>query len=158
MPTQMLDWPPTDTRGVHSPAARHPRCHPAAARHPWCHPPACSNATMVACSIKSRSMKLLKSSLYTLRSGSWNVQMGISKGNCSLLQSFATCERARETMAELAWEIPLERRFSVEKPKRSYSLHLHKWPAMPRLVNAHSFHKEFILLLVCYLFQVISLL
>lgn len=46
--------------------------------------------------------------------------MGISKGNCSLLQSFATCERARETMAELAWEMPLERRFSVEKPKRSY--------------------------------------
>lgn len=35
--------------------------------------PACSRATMVACSIRSRSMKLLKSSLYTLRSGSWNV-------------------------------------------------------------------------------------
>lgn len=51
----------------------HPRCHPAADRHLRCHPPACSNATMVACSIRSLSMKLLKSSLYTLRSGSWNV-------------------------------------------------------------------------------------
>lgn len=35
--------------------------------------PACSRATIVACSIKSRSTKLRKSSLYTLRSGSWNV-------------------------------------------------------------------------------------
>lgn len=39
--------------------------------------------------------------------------MGISKGNCSLVHSLATCRRARETIAELAWEIPRDRRFSA---------------------------------------------
>lgn len=43
--------------------------------------------------------------------------MGISSGNCSLLHSLATWDRARETMAELAWEIPRERRFSADEKK-----------------------------------------
>lgn len=43
--------------------------------------------------------------------------MGISRGNCSLVQSLATCSRARETIAELAWEIPRDRRFSEEEKK-----------------------------------------
>lgn len=75
--------------------------------------PACSSATMVDCSMRSRSMKLRKSSLYTLRSGSWKVYMGISRGSCSLVHSPVTCIRARDMMAELACEIPRERRFSV---------------------------------------------
>lgn len=61
-------------------------------------------------------MKLRKSSLYTVRSGSWKAQMGISRG-CSLLPPppplEETWERARETMLELAWEMPLDRRFSA---------------------------------------------
>lgn len=39
--------------------------------------------------------------------------MGISSGNCSLLHSLATWDRAKDTMAELAWEIPRESRFSA---------------------------------------------
>lgn len=61
-------------------------------------------------------MKLRKSSLYTVRSGSWKAQMGISRG-CSLLPPppplEETWDRARETMLELAWEMPLDRRFSA---------------------------------------------
>lgn len=44
--------------------------------------------------------------------------MGISRGNCSLVHSLATCSRARETIAELAWEIPRERRFSVGEDEK----------------------------------------
>lgn len=61
-------------------------------------------------------MKLRKSSLYTVRSGSWKAQTGISRG-CSLLPPppplEETWDRARETMLELAWEMPLDRRFSA---------------------------------------------
>lgn len=67
------------------------------------------------CSMRSLSMKLRKSSLYTVRSGSWKAQMGISRG-CSLLPPpppLETWDRARETMLELAWEMPLDRRFSA---------------------------------------------
>ena len=57
--------------GSHIPLA--PAPPPDQADLPEGYLPACSRATMVACSIKSRSTKLRKSSLYTLRSGSWNV-------------------------------------------------------------------------------------
>lgn len=43
--------------------------------------------------------------------------MGISRGNCSLVHSLATCSRARDTIAELAWEIPRDRRFSRGEKK-----------------------------------------
>ena len=59
-------------------------------------------------------MKLRKSSVYTVRSGSWKVQMGISS-RCSLLPLLETWDRARETMVELAWEMPRNRRFSEDK-------------------------------------------
>lgn len=61
-------------------------------------------------------MKLRKSSVYTVRSGSWKVQMGISS-RCSLLPLLETWDRARETMVELAWEMPRDRRFSENKRK-----------------------------------------
>lgn len=80
------------------------------------HSPACSSATSIDCSMRSRSMKLRKSSVYTVRSGSWKVQMGISS-RCSLLPLLETWERARETMVELAWEMPRDRRFSEGKRK-----------------------------------------
>ena len=80
------------------------------------HWPACSKATSMDCSMRSLSMKLRKSSLYTVRSGSWKAQMGISRG-CSLLPPppplEETWDRARETRLELAWEMPLDRRFSA---------------------------------------------
>lgn len=59
-------------------------------------------------------MKLRKSSVYTVRSGSWKVQMGISS-RCSLLPLLETWDRARETMVELAWEMPRDSRFSEKK-------------------------------------------
>lgn len=67
------------------------------------------------CSIRSRSMKLRKSSEYTVRSGSWKVQMGISSRCSLLLPLLETWERARDTMVELAWEMPRDRRFSGGK-------------------------------------------
>lgn len=59
-------------------------------------------------------MKLRKSSRYTVRSGSWKVHRGMSRSS-SLLGPpvFETWLRAKDTMVELAWEIPLDRRFSV---------------------------------------------
>ena len=67
------------------------------------------------CSIRSLSMKLRKSSRYTVRSGSWKVQSGVSRSGSLLPPVLETWERARDTMVELAWEIPLDRRFSVAK-------------------------------------------
>lgn len=61
-------------------------------------------------------MKLRNSSVYTVRSGNWKVEMGISS-RCSLLPLLETWERARETMVELAWEMPRDRRFSERERK-----------------------------------------
>lgn len=76
--------------------------------------PACSKATIIDCSMRSLSMKPRKSSRYTVRSGSWNVHKGVSRrGSLLQLPVLETCDRARDTMVELAWEMPLDRRFSV---------------------------------------------
>lgn len=88
-------------------------CHSVAIKK---HLPACSSATSIDCSMRSRSMKLRKSSVYTVRSGSWKVQMGISS-RCSLLPLLETWDRARETMVELAWEMPRDKRFSEKRRK-----------------------------------------
>ena len=66
-------------------------------------------------------MKLRNSSVYTVRSGSWKVEMGISS-RCSLLPLLETWERARETMVELAWEMPRDRRFSGRGRKMKHHL------------------------------------
>lgn len=76
--------------------------------------PACSKATIIDCSIRSLSMNPRKSSRYMVRSGSWKVHRGVSRSGSLLLPPvLETWERARETMVELAWEMPLDRRFSV---------------------------------------------
>lgn len=76
--------------------------------------PACSKATIIDCSIRSLSMKPRKSSRYTVRSGSWKVHRGVSRSGSLLVPPvLETWERARDTMVELAWEMPLDRRFSV---------------------------------------------
>lgn len=76
--------------------------------------PACSKATIIDCSIRSLSMKPRNSSLYTVRSGSWKVHRGVSRSGSLLVPPvFETWERAKDTMVELAWEMPLDRRFSV---------------------------------------------
>lgn len=100
------------------------------------HWPACSKATSMDCSMRSLSMKLRKSSLYTVRSGSWKAQMGISRG-CSLLPPppplEETWDRARETRLELAWEMPLDRRFSAMRNGshlRTYKTHSKNFPLM----------------------------
>lgn len=76
--------------------------------------PACSKATIMDCSIRSLSMNPRKSSRYMVRSGSWKVHRGVSKSGSLLLPPvLETWERAKDTMVELAWEMPLDRRFSV---------------------------------------------
>lgn len=76
--------------------------------------PACSKATIIDCSIRSLSMKPRKSSRYMVRSGSWKVHRGVSRSGSLLVPPvLETWERARDTMVELAWEMPLDRRFSV---------------------------------------------
>lgn len=80
--------------------------------------PACSKATIIDCSMRSLSMKPRKSSRYTVRSGSWKVHRGVSRrGSLLVPPVLETWERARDTMVELAWEMPLDRRFSVAAKK-----------------------------------------
>lgn len=85
--------------------------------------PACSKATIIDCSIRSLSMKPRKSSRYTVRSGSWKVQRGVSRSGSLLVPPvFETWERAKDTIVELAWEMPLDRRFSVAAQRQWWKM------------------------------------
>lgn len=81
--------------------------------------PACSRATIIDCSMRSLSTNPRKSSWYTVRSGSWNVHRGVSRSASLVLPPvLETWERAKDTMVELAWEMPLDSLFSVVKKKK----------------------------------------